>query len=656
MTARVRAGRARLASWLTALGAAALLGGSVLPARVHAQVRPDSTRRDTVRTAVPLPAPPMSAADSAQELASRAERAKAAAARRDSLAAALLGDTVKAPLANFERPQDFETTGRLRFDREQILATGALNLADILDQVPGVTTYRSGWIAGLHAATYNGDAGRLRLFVDGVELDPIGGRERGVQDLTDIPLWTLDELVVERAAGEVRVWMRTWTVTKTVPYTRVDIFTGDLNTNAFRGQFARRWRNGLLLQLGGQQVATQTGRASAFTTTGLSGGRGDGTVQGFMVRTGWSRGRLAIDVFGNAVSRDRDPHTARADFTDLPSFKGQRREGYARVGYGDTTNGFWSQLLVQALRNRLDNRDSTTISRTDTIRLETDTIASRTQQVVAMGYRTSRWQLSITDRMRLDAGERRHAPVARAAATFGMLDVGAWAEREGRDSTDRTDLFVRVRPTSWLRLTGGYSSRSPDDTTGRPVGTTMRAEAAVRFRRMWLGGGLLRDDASAYQNLELLGMPKADLVADAAQGIFGSVSGRLYKDLRLDVQLLRWNVTQYNRPRMHVHAELALISDWKQRFPKGQFSINSRIMYDRRNGVPFFYGVGTDGAVDFRATETAQVVTGLLEIRIMQGTLFYQYRNLTGGAYEQIRGITMPPAVQLYGVRWIFFN
>jgi hypothetical protein len=34
---------------------------------------------------------------------------------------------------------------------------------------------------------------------------------------------------------------------------RVDVFTGDLNTNAFRGLFARRWRNGMLLQLGGQQ-------------------------------------------------------------------------------------------------------------------------------------------------------------------------------------------------------------------------------------------------------------------------------------------------------------------------------------------------------------------------------------------------------------------
>jgi hypothetical protein len=76
-----------------------------------------------------------------------------------------------------------------------------------------------------------------------------------------------------------------------------------------------------------------------------------------------------------------------------------------------------------------------------------------------------------------------------------------------------------------------------------------------------------------------------------------------------------------------------------------------------RDGAPFFYGTATgSGTPDVRITERANVVTGLLELRLQSATLFYQYRNLTGGAYEQIRGITMPPAVQMYGVRWEFWN
>jgi hypothetical protein len=104
-----------------------------------------------------------------------------------------------------------------------------------------------------------------------------------------------------------------------------------------------------------------------------------------------------------------------------------------------------------------------------------------------------------------------------------------------------------------------------------------------------------------------------------------------------------------------VRAELALVSDWRSRFPKGEFSVNARLAYDLRDPVPFYYGQSGGEAVT-RVTERAQVVTGLLELRLQRGTLFYQYRNLTGGDYEQIPGITMPPAVQMYGIRWEFWN
>jgi hypothetical protein len=631
--------------------------GLFAPLALHAQV--DTTKRtppkDSVKIALPAPTPPpMSAADSAAERIRQRNARIADSVRLDSLDKAIKGDTVKAPIARFEMPRDLDLSGRLRFTREQILQTGAENIVDILDKVPGVTTHRSGWVAGLHAATYMGDGARVRLFLDGVELDPIGARNRGLEDLTDIPVWTLDELVIERAPGEVRVWMRTWTVTKTIPYTRVDIFTGDLNTNAFRGQFARRWRNGMLLQLGGQQVATQTGRVSAFSTAGVSRGRGDGTVQGFLFRTGWARGKASIDLFAEAVGRDRDPHTARTGFSNLPGFKGQRRDAYLRVGYGDTTRGFWAQAMVQALRTKLDNKDSIIVSGKDTTKLQTDTVTGRTQQIAAVGYRATRWQVSLTDRLRVQPGYSQHAPVFRGAYALGMLDAGVWVERNGRDSTARSDAFVRVQPLEWLRVTAAYSRRSPGDSTFRPENNAARAEAAVRYKRLWLGGGLLKTDRTVYQNLPLLGLPAGEIASAASQGILASVQGYLYKAIQLDLAAVRWNTGQYNRPRTTVHAELAVITDWRKRFPKGEFGLNTRLMFDRRDGVPFNYG--TAGTPKLEVTEAAQVVTGLLEIRIQQATLFYEYRNLTGGAYEQIRGITMPPAVQLYGMRWTFFN
>ena len=636
---------------------ASLLAAIAVPTFASAQVRPDSVRRDTVRVSVPVPLPPGADTLPKRTIVGDSAVFLREVARTDSLRRAIAADTIKPPLARFERPDDFESSPRLRFSREEILSSGAINLADLLDRVPGVTTYRSGWIAGVHAASFAGDTRRLRLFVDGVEMDAIEPRNGGTIDLTDVPLWTLDELIVERAAGEVRVWMRTWTVERTTPYTRVDIFTGDLNSNAFRGLFARRWRNGVLMQLGGQQAATQTGRENAFTGAERSGGRGDGTVQGFMARIGWSKRRVSVDLFANATARERDPHTSREGFTDLLAYKGSRRDGYLRVGYGDTLRGFWSQALVGVVRTRLEGVGDSIAPVDTTVVVETDTIRGRTQQLLAVGYRASRWSVSATDRVRPINGTSFHAPAIRARLGGSRYAIGVFAEANGVDSTRRVDFSARAQPFPWLILTGAGSSRSPDSATGRVSGNTLRAEAALRVGRLWIGGGLIRDDAYRFESPVILGTPAALLSSVGAQGVLVSATGRLYKDLRVDVQAIAWDGSQYNRPELHVRTELALISDWRRRFPRGEFSINARVWHELRDGVPFFYATAVGSSTpDVRITERANVVTGLLELRIQRATLFYQYRNLTGGAYEQIRGITMPPAVQMYGVRWEFWN
>ena len=316
-----------------------------------AQARTDTTKppQDTAA----LRAARDSVRKAQEKAAEDSVRNELAQARIDSIYRARLADTIKAPFAHFEKPDQPEYTDRLRFSRDRILASGAVNLADLLDYVPGVTTYRSRWITGIHVAALNGDFQRIRVFFDGIERDPIEARGGNVLDLADIPLWNLDEVIIERVAGEVRVWLRGWSVQKTTPYTRVDIFTGDLNTNGFRAIFGRRWRNGFSLQFVGQQVATQTGRVSAFGADIAELGYGDGDQQVLDLRTGWSKGKLTIDGQATGIARTRDSQAAREGFTDLPSFKGARREGYVRVAYGDSLRGFFTQALAGVLRTRL---------------------------------------------------------------------------------------------------------------------------------------------------------------------------------------------------------------------------------------------------------------------------------------------------------------
>ena len=662
-----------------------------------AQVRPDSVRRDSVKVALPIPDRLRDSlrADSIRRASTTGARADgevvkpdsialAERDRRDSALAARARDTLKAPTARFELPGQFDITDRLTFTREQILSSGAVNIADILDRVPGVTTFRAGWLAGVHTASFQSDFSRIRYFIDGVEIDPLQPRELGVLDLTDIPLWTLDRLVVERAASETRVWMQSWSTERTTAYTRADIFTGDLNTNGFRALFARRYRNGFALQFGGQQAATQTGRVSQFATGGTESSAGDGSQQMVNLRLGWARGRLSIDAYGNASTRDRDPQSPRnEDFTALPAFKGSRREVYMRVGYGDTLRGVWSHAIVNLLRTRLEGiragDTSSVISPPDTTPLvDADTVAGRTQQILAVGYRAARWQVSALDRVRPIDGRVFHAPAARASFGTSRYSIGGYVERNAADSTRRADLFGRAQPLPWLTVSAAFSDRAPIGDSTRRAGQSARLEGAIRVRGAWLGGGFIRAAATEFDSPAILGagvqtrsvpnpatedttdrisiVQPFSLIAGASNGILVSARGPIYKDLRLDVGVVRWNTAQYGRPRMHARTELSLISNWLSKFPKGQFGIDARITHDQRDPVPIFFGVDSAGSIDQRTTQSAAVITGQLQIRIQRASIFYIYRNLTGGAYEQIPGLSMPPAVQMYGVRWEFFN
>ena len=614
---------------------------------LDAQVVPDSTKRTT-----PDSSAIRAAIRAAQDSATDARNALAQA-RVDSIARVKAADTIKAPFAQFERPDQPELNDRLRFTRQQILSSGAVNLADLLDRVPGITTFRTRWIAGVHAAAYNGDFRRIRVFFDGVEREAVEARNGRVLDLTDISIWNLDEIVVERVAGEVRVWLRGWTVRRTTSFTRVDIFTGDLNTNGFRAFFGRRFSNGLALQFLGQQLATQSGRASAFAAK-ADAGAGDGEVKLIDFRAGWARGRLTIDVQGSGTSRLRDAHTAREGFTDLAAFKGSRREGYARIAYGDSARGLWTHAIVGVLRTKLEGIAVDVVAGDSSV--IRDTVGARTQQVLAVGYRASWWHVTAVDRVRPVDGTSYHAPAFRLGAGGARYAVAAYGEQRALDSLKQLDLSARARPWPWLAFVATHSDRVSDvDTLRSTLGST-RLEGAVRVRGMWLGAGLLHEGATRYSAPPFLGGSNAEVRANATNGFVISGRGTLYKSLSIDMQAMRWDVPQYYRPSLAVRTEVALVTDWLKRFPKGQFTVNARVIHEYRDPVPFYYVKKGETVGVQRTVESAQVVTGLLEIRLQSATLYYQYRNLTGRRYEQVPGITMPPAVQMYGVRWEFWN
>jgi hypothetical protein len=165
-------------------------------------------------------------------------------------------DTTKSPLAHAPIPRMLPSERSLHLSRTEMFATGALTLQDLLERVPGISIMSAGFLSAPTIGTVAGDLRRVRVFVDGVEYDPLDARGGDVLDLSQVPIWLAEDVTIERTAIETRVHIRTWRVDRTDDYTRTDIGTGDQQTNLYRAYYGKRMQKGAAIQVGAQHYST----------------------------------------------------------------------------------------------------------------------------------------------------------------------------------------------------------------------------------------------------------------------------------------------------------------------------------------------------------------------------------------------------------------
>ena len=559
----------------------------------------------------------------------------------DTLAAAdtVARDTVVTPLARAPRPTSLAVGGDYAWDRAALFSTGAVSLLDLLERVPGVTGYRVGWLVTPEHAAYVGAFGRIRVFYDGVELDALHPRSGGVLDLSRIELWTLEEVAVERAPGELRVHLRSWRVERTTPYTRVDVGTGELETNLFRGYFGRRFRNGAAVQAGFQQFSTDDPQLE-----------GDGDQLAIFARGGWARGPWSVDATARRTSRFQTLRVRRfADRAGLPALETTRTVAHLRGAYRDPADpGLWAQLVAstQSLEERTAFRPELGLAPADSA----DTTRSRPQYVATVGVNRGPLALAAIGRLRAGDGGVALAPAVRGGYRVGRLEAQAYAERAGEDSTLRTDAELRFSPRANLSVSAGVSRLAPDGATGRPTVTAFRGEAGVRLGRTWLVGGAIarRGDVAPAPIVFDRDFVPASL--GTVTGIFGAIRGPVYRDISAEILATQWSGGDAAyRPEQQVRAQLTLDTRWLSRFPTGEFGFKASASVAHRSGTLF---PGAGGL----ATIPSTVVDALIEIRIQDAIAFVQSRNTLAIDYEQVPGYLLPRNVILYGVRWQFWN
>lgn len=634
-------------------------------ARAGAQGTPaDSAQRDTAAVAHAHGGGPVGPDTAAKDTTADSTRHRQS--KSDSTLTSYHPDTieVRTPVAHAENPPRSGGGMRYVWTGDQILSSGAQTLADLLATVPGFTGFSSGWISTPMVGAYMGDPARVRVFYDGVELDALDGRLRNTIDLATIQLWTLEEVVVERGAGELRVYLRSIRADHTTPYTRLDLATGNESANIFRGIYGQRFSGGEVLQVAAQN----------YTNVGPYGGGGAETA--VMTRIGWAQGPWSFDVFADRYQRGRDLET-RVDLSTedtiaagspLPDLESTRTDAYLRASYGDPDGAKpWIQLVASSLsyQNHSAIQDTAAALAAGIPVLLSDTNASEAQYVAAAGITLAGVRLSATERLRVEDNVATSSPSARASFAAGPLSVSAFAEADAPSAwpteayparlatvpISTLEAMVDFTPWPFLLLSGAASRQySSSAVEAPPTSTALRGEAAVRIGRLWIGGGLMTRDTDRVQGLSVYDTTFLPAAVGRVTGRYMTLHGVIWKIFSTRVTATDWGTPGPYRPQYQAHGELSLATEWLKRFPRHTFGIRAWGGLDYRSPTPFPTTVGTI------QTQVQESLSAGLEIRVLQATAFWNIQNMNGWPYDLVPNYLMPRTLNIYGVRWAFWN
>lgn len=580
--------------------------------------------------------------------------------RADSIARA---DSTVGALPQSELPFLTEAGMSHRWNRDSLFSSGALTLADFLDRVPGLASLRARFYMAPQVGAYNGDVSKVRLFLDGIELEAIDPRSGGITDLSLFPLAALEDLVVERGADELRLLMRSWRgPTRITAQTRADVYTGDNRSNTFRGYLARRAHNGFAFQVMLQQRSTDDRRL---------GGDGDATT--IFTRIGIIKPKWSLDA---TVLRVRSAQQSLAIFPvdsylatgrPIPAYNQVQRDAYLRFGAGDVNHGAWLQLIA-AQRQNVESTAQRTADVTNRFAADSaDTTRIGAQYVASVGWSSSRAKFSATNRLRMIDGRTLTQPSARIGFDLGRVTISGYGERNPFDKVTRGDAFVRIRPVSWFAITGAASYGTtgslllPIDSTNVkevvffPVAKAARGEVAVRIGHLWFqGGGVVRDSA-VLRAPAIFNRTTPVTVEGRAIGATFTVVGPLFKGFAMHVSGVQWQNAGWYRPQTEVRSELTWRYHWTGATKTGGFDFLLSGESEYRTGA-FVPVLKTNGDVAAVPTFPATPLAMRAEFTLKDATISVQLRNILNAQYTTVPGLLMPGPLTLYGVRWTFWN
>ena len=205
---------------------------------------------------------------------------------------------------------------RWEWSREDLDRFPGITIGEFIQRIPGVLRFRAGGFGRPEGVTvFGAGGGRTRVFLNGVELDPLG---HGTFPLETLAVLDVSRIRVDRSLSELRVDIQTFLPAGVDPHSVVELGTGVYETRMLRALFSRGFGTRItgtagldIANTGGLGIVEDYGSSNAYFrgTYALNARSG----------LGWEMRRTGVDRAGAVFPEESSRSEVALRYRNQPS-------------------------------------------------------------------------------------------------------------------------------------------------------------------------------------------------------------------------------------------------------------------------------------------------------------------------------------------------
>jgi hypothetical protein len=215
----------------------------------------------------------------------------------------------------------------------------------------------------------------------------------------------------------------------------------------------------------------------------------------------------------------------------------------------------------------------------------------------------------------------------------------------------RAELSASTTLIGPVRLYGVAGTEASISESSNQSALFASGEVALRLGGARLHGGVLLRDSITLAPPLIFDSQLTPAAEGQVMGFYGGITGAVWRAIHADVNYTTWDNTGWYRPGTELRARLYLDTEWRRRFPSGNFHIHAGLSYESRGDARF---PGAGGQALIAPSHTT--VSSLIEIRILSVVISWQNRNIRGLEQGEVPGLPLPRRLNVYGARWVLWN